>query len=61
MRQKIFPNGNKNCRIKHVGIVSDADLKEAASRQEAYLQAQMGTVSGTIHNISKKRGVSCES
>ena len=36
-------------------IVNDADLKLAASRQETYLQAQMGTVSGTIHNINEKR------
>lgn len=39
-------------------IVSDADLKVAASRQEAYLQAQMGTISGTVHELGKKKGVS---
>lgn len=38
-------------------IVNDADLKLAASRQETYLQAQMGTVSGTIHDFGTKKGL----
>jgi hypothetical protein len=29
-------------------IVSDSDLRPAAARQEAYLQTQMDTISGTI-------------
>lgn len=36
-------------------IVNDTDLKLAASKQETYLQAQMGTVSGTIHEIGNKK------
>ncbi len=32
-------------------IVNDTDLKLAAQRQEAYLQAQMGTNTGTIHDF----------
>jgi len=32
-------------------IVSDADLRMAAQRQESYLQIQMGT----IHDFDKKR------
>jgi integrase len=37
-------------------IVSDTDLRLAAQKTETYLQAQMGTVSGTVTNIEKKRG-----
>ena len=38
-------------------IVSDQDLKLAAQKQEVYLQAQMGTISGTIHQFDEKRDV----
>jgi hypothetical protein len=41
-------------------IVNDADLKLAAQRQEAYLQAQMGTILGTIAPFEAKK-VSSES
>ena len=36
-------------------IVSDADLRLAAKKQEAYLESQMGTVSGTVANFKAKR------
>ncbi|MFH2093849.1 MAG: site-specific integrase [Pseudomonadota bacterium] len=36
-------------------IVSDADLKLAAQRQEAYLETQMGTISGTITQFKAKK------
>lgn len=36
-------------------IVNDTDLKLAASKQETYLQAQMGTISGTVHEFNEKR------
>ena len=36
-------------------IVSEADLKIAAQKQEIYLDSQMGTISGTIHIINEKR------
>ena len=36
-------------------IVNDADLKLAASKQETYLEAQMGTITGTIHNLPLKK------
>jgi integrase len=36
-------------------IVSDADLRMAAQKQESYLQIQMGTISSTIHDFDKKR------
>ena len=41
-------------------IVNDADLKLAAQRQEAYLQAQLGTILGTIAPFEAKK-VSSES
>jgi hypothetical protein len=37
-------------------IVSDADLRLAATKQEAYLESQMGTVSGTIADFNAKKG-----
>jgi integrase len=36
-------------------IVSDTDLKLAAQKQETYLQAQTGTISGTIVNFAEKK------
>ncbi len=36
-------------------IVSDADLKLASERQEAYINNQTGTISGTIHDFNEKR------
>ena len=35
-------------------IVSDADLKIAAQKQESYLETQMGTISGTIAEFEEK-------
>ena len=40
-------------------IVNDEDLKLAAQKQEAYLNSQMGTISGTIHQIHSKNEVDC--
>lgn len=36
-------------------IVSDADLKMAATKREAYQRAQTGTISGTIHKIGEAK------
>lgn len=36
-------------------VVSEEDLKLAAQRQRAYLQAQMGTISGTVASFNEKR------
>jgi hypothetical protein len=36
-------------------IVSEKDLKLAAQKQESYLQAQKGTISGTIHQLATKK------
>jgi hypothetical protein len=38
-------------------IVSESDLKLAAQRQENYFLTQMGTISGTIHEITEKKGL----
>ena len=35
-------------------IVNDEDLRLAAQKQQAYLQSQTGTISGTIHQIDVK-------
>jgi hypothetical protein len=35
-------------------IVSDADLKLATQRQEAYLKSAAGTISGTIADFEQK-------
>jgi integrase len=37
-------------------IVSDADLKAAAIKQQVYLESQMGTISGTISDFKAKKG-----
>jgi len=37
-------------------IVSDADLKAAAMKQQVYLESQMGTISGTIADFDEKKG-----
>jgi integrase len=36
-------------------IVSDADLRLAAEKREAYQRAQMGTVTGTVHDFQRKK------
>jgi len=35
-------------------FVSDTDLKLAAQKQQAYLESQMGTPTGTIHDFGQK-------
>jgi integrase len=41
-------------------IVNDKDLRLAAQKQQAYLQTQTGTISGTIHQFSPKTEVGNE-
>jgi hypothetical protein len=38
-------------------IVSEEDLRLAAQKQEAYLQAQKDTISSTIHQLPTKKEV----
>ena len=42
--------------FERYNIVNDADLKMAAQRQEAYLDAQIDTKTTTIVDFGKKRG-----
>jgi hypothetical protein len=51
-------SGHKTRSVfERYNIVNDADLKLAAQRQETYLQSQMGTISGTVHNFGTKKGI----
>ncbi len=36
-------------------IVNDTDLKLAAQKQQTYLESQMGTISGTIHDFGTSK------
>jgi integrase len=38
-------------------IVNDTDLKLAAQKQQTYLDSQMGTISGTVHDFGAKKGI----
>ena len=38
-------------------IINDTDLKLAAKKQQTYLDSQMGTISGTIHDFGTKKGI----
>jgi len=38
-------------------IVSDTDLNLAAQKQETYLESQMGTILGTVHDFGTKKGI----
>ena len=42
--------------VSRYNIVNNADLRMGPKKQEAYLQTQMGTISGTIHDFDKKKG-----
>jgi integrase len=56
-RVAMMISGHKTRSIfDRYNIVSDSDLIEAASKLEAYERSQMGTVTGTIHDINEKRG-----
>ena len=38
-------------------IVSKEDLKLAAQKQESYLKSQIGTISGTVHQLYTNKDV----
>ena len=51
-------SGHKTRSVfERYNIVNDADLKLAAQKQAAYLQAQKDTVSSTVHKLDKKTNV----
>jgi len=55
-RVAMMISGHKTRSVfERYNIVNDADLIDAAHKQETYLNSRTGTVLGTIHQIDEKR------